>query len=349
MKLPSLCFLAFFILSGLAAQTVSSNTASLSGRILDDAGHPLAAKLTAFRMTSLDGFAEAEQQCDTTADEQGRFECKRLPAGKYIVRVSTGAREFYYPAAAEIEAAEFISLREGELGWAQVQTHSPQLLDVSGTFPKQPAAAAFALKVRAGPWLLNLGIPVRYDGNAGQFKISQLESGDYELTERWSKGGLQHESKLAFTVENLPLKDLRIQDDQLVQISGHLSTHQGIGEIAQIILQRLDGTNRDVRATIRDDVFQFEPVPAGQYALALPSTYRAYVVAITSGGKTSPGPSLAVEAGQSPISIVVQLAQPAIELQGSVTEWTSPEKRATVVAQSEDSGEISVVENERKP
>jgi hypothetical protein len=73
---------------GAAAQNVfEDDPASISGRVVDVSGNPYSAQVRIFQIVIREGFAYLYSMCVTNTDQQGGFECPKLPAGKFIVQV----------------------------------------------------------------------------------------------------------------------------------------------------------------------------------------------------------------------------------------------------------------------
>jgi hypothetical protein len=96
---------------------------SIAGHILDDRGRPgrgVVVELGNAEALRTDLYAGADEE--VVADEQGRFEFRPLPAGRYVVGVELDRprmadvldRRRYYPGVRQLTAATVIELDRGE-------------------------------------------------------------------------------------------------------------------------------------------------------------------------------------------------------------------------------------------
>ena len=106
--------------------------------------------------------------CVTNTDQQGGFECPKLPAGKFIVQVlslrrwgkqtqkaqdaaaGTIPKSIFYPGVTDLEQATPISLRSNEAGWAEVRVADSPGVEVTGTLTDHPPGAFLILKAELG-------------------------------------------------------------------------------------------------------------------------------------------------------------------------------------------------------
>ena len=93
---------------GAAAQDVREGQASISGRVLDVSGSPYSAQVRIFQIVIREGFAYLYPMCVTNTDQQGGFECPKLPAGKFIVQILSLRRWGKQTQKAQDAAAEMI-------------------------------------------------------------------------------------------------------------------------------------------------------------------------------------------------------------------------------------------------
>jgi hypothetical protein len=112
----------------------------------------------------------------TNTDQQGGFECPKLPAGKFIVQVlslrrwgkqtqkaqdaaaGTIPKSIFYPGVTDLEQATPISLRSNEAGWAEVRVTDSPGVEVTGTLTDHPPGAFLILKAESGGLTPNIGI-----------------------------------------------------------------------------------------------------------------------------------------------------------------------------------------------
>jgi hypothetical protein len=114
--------------------------------------------------------------CVTNTDQQGGFECPKLPAGKFIVQVmslrrwgkqtqkaqdaaaGTIPKSIFYPGVTDLEQATPISLRSNEAGWAEVRVADSPGVEVRGTLTDHGPGAFLILKAESGGLTPNIGI-----------------------------------------------------------------------------------------------------------------------------------------------------------------------------------------------
>jgi hypothetical protein len=342
---------------GAVAQDFHDGQASISGRVLDVSRNPYPAKIQIFQLVIQEGFATPYLRCDTSAGQEGGFECSKLPAGKYIVQVlplsrsakrtqeaqdavlETTPKLIFYPGVTDLEEATPISLQRDEAGWAEVRVADSPAVEVTGMFSEHASTAFLGLKAESKDGLiLDTGIVPIYDSKTGRFVISNVPAGHYQLAASWFVGRETRRAKLPFVVDAKSVK-LLLSATSDVEIKGQLRTFPSGVTISQILLVSTDGSVRDRNTQVKGGAFNFRSVPAGEYVLSLPPSQQVYVDAVSVGRESLNGSRFTVSPGQGIVNLELEL-RAGHTVRGSVNEWKGSAVSAEVIAQSEDSGQI---------
>ena len=366
--IKKLCILLMSLASalGAAAQNAPKDQASILGRVVDVSGSPYSAQVRIFQIALREGFAYLYPVCVTNTDQQGGFECPKLPAGKSIVQVlslrrwgkqtqeaqdaAAGAipKSIFYPGVTDLEQATPISLRSNEAGWAEVRVVDSPGVEVTGTLTDHEPGTFLILKAESGGLTLNLGINPQYDSNTGRFVISNVPAGHYQLTANWFVSQGERRATLPFVVDATPVDNLLLSATPNVEISGQLPTLPLGVTISQLLLMSTDDSTRDRNTSVKDGAFNFGSVPAGEYILSFPLGQQVYVDAVSVGGKSVGGSRFSVGPGQGTVNLELEVKGPSIPIRGSVKEWEGSAVSAEVIAQAEDSGEIYKVTTDKR-
>jgi len=181
-----------------AAQDMHEGRSSMSGRVLDVHSSPYPAKVQVFQISIRDGFATMRPSCMTDTDMEGKFECSKLPDGKFIVQVLPSSRaesqtqkapdsegkaipaSIFYPGVTDLEDAMPIFLHANEAGWADIRVAYAPAVEVTGELADRVPPASFKLKaVSEDGLILDTGIEPIYDRRTGRFSISNVPAGHY--------------------------------------------------------------------------------------------------------------------------------------------------------------------------
>jgi hypothetical protein len=333
--------------------------ASISGRILNVYSSPYPAKVWVFQILIHDGFATMLPSCVTDTDLEGKFECSKLPDGKFIVEVLPSRRSksqkqkapdsegeaipasIFYPGVTDIEDAMPIFLHANEAGWDDIRVAYAPTVEVTGELTDHVPPASFKLEALSEDGLvLDTGIQPTYDRRTGRFSISNVPAGHYQLTANWLTSRDIGHATLPFAVGVNPVDRLLLSSMLDVEITGRLSALPAGVTVSQVTLASTDGSIRDLSAPVKDGTFNFRSVPVGTYTLSFPSSQQVYVDAISVGGNSFSGSRFTVSPGQRTLNLELVVKGPSIPLQGSVKKWDGEDKSAEVIAQSEESGQI---------
>jgi hypothetical protein len=198
--MKKVCILLIGLIStlGATAQDVHEEQASISGRVLDVSSSPYPADVQVLQIVIREGFASLYSRCATNVGTDGRFECLKLPRGKFIVQIlplpqlvkqkvhdaATGTipESIFYPGVTDLEQATPVSLRNNEAGWVEVRVVESSAVKVTGALPAHARIASFSLKAESGGLTLNTAMNPSYDQNTGKFVLPNVPPGHYQLT-----------------------------------------------------------------------------------------------------------------------------------------------------------------------
>ncbi len=190
----------------LSVNLTLSRAGAIAGRVVDDAGEPLAdVQVQAFRRHVTDnGTQFTAAGVADRSDDTGAFRLYAIPPGTYYVRavadaadrapgfIIIDARDIYYPGSTDPQLAETVTVTAGQ-DQAGIVIVIPQIaagVRVSGTIfsangHTAPDQTSVELIRRAGTWRASAGLIARVAN--GRFSIEGVTPGDYILS---AVGGL---------------------------------------------------------------------------------------------------------------------------------------------------------------
>ncbi len=180
--------------------------AAITGRVVDDLGDPfVGANVTAGRVVRTEGRPRLVAAASAQTDDLGEYRLAGLPAGSYIVSVSSrpnenpgsfdgvGAGEatswarLYHPSTANLAQAQSLSLRAGDtipsIDFSLTPIRRPGLSLTVSDQTGQPAEGTFTLTSISSFDVFNRSGPIR-DGTGG----TSIEPGEWTLLVRGRQG-----------------------------------------------------------------------------------------------------------------------------------------------------------------
>ena len=161
--------------------------ASISGRVTDGEGEPVAAAIVrAWQETYTDGQRALRLVATVSTDDLGNYRLFSLAPGKYyvsaVIRDKTSMSPSFYPDATDVRSAGLVSLSAGSIAAAiNITYRSEAARTIRGTISSPYPEASAQLTPRIP--VVNqttLGVPV--DSRTGDFSIQQVSPGGYILT-----------------------------------------------------------------------------------------------------------------------------------------------------------------------
>ena len=265
--------------------------ARLAGRVVDADGNGDVTRVTAYEIRVVNGNQILLARCNTTSNKEGKYECPRLPTGRFIIAASTGKRAsrtpattYFSPAATDIGDAEPIVLTAGLDAWAEIHEAPLSGVTLSGKLYPSAPEAAFTFKAVAEGLAIDSGAKVAYDGKTGTFKVDGVLPGHYVLEASWLVEDAEHRAAVPVVVSKRPITGLRVDALANVTLSGTVVSKEA-NTISRLSMRRVDGMIPELTVPIENGTFLFPTVPSGEYIFSSPDQ-SVFVDSIVTDGKS---------------------------------------------------------------
>lgn len=329
-------------------------SATLKGRVVDEAGLPLPSRVDVMQQYLRDGRMRLDQRCTTETDKDGDYRCISLPAGKYIVVAhprrppnsmtktgdGTGIPAFlFYPGTTDLGSALTVELQDDAVETRDFAFARQAGIKISGRIREQPNDPAFVLYAESDGHIVDTDISVRYDQRSGGFYLDGIPNGEYRLSALWSQpGGKQFHATTHLAVQGTSITGLALSATHEPSVSGHVLLQDPRQKLPrQVILRALSPTTQDVSATVQNDgSFRFSAVPEDHYVLETVGDQGECVGSTEVHGSYHAGPQLLVTPDDGNLTITVNLETKPGSIRGALEQST----HGTLVVQSEDTGVI---------
>ena len=353
-------FLALPIFICMCADAQTGN-ATVSGRVAGYNGEALTAQVNVYQSQVVDGRQYLQQRCSVTSDADGQFTCPRLPAGKFLIRAiprflqgqkakegTSAAAPSFYPGVSDLSEADTISVLSGGSGWAEIRQPESTKVSVRGTVIPRAPEVAFTLKAESDGTAVDTGVRIHYAAETGLFDFQGITPGHYLLEADWLVNDFEHRAYVPFDVGESPIDNLEVTPLSSMRINGRIENVLNT-EVTAISLRRADGAVPVLNAIVKNNLFQFNDVPAGKYYVELESNHDQYVFSLSVDGKDYDGSFFAAD-GESEHTLDVKLQEPAFSIHGSVKPWDEDAGASDVVAIAEQTGAVfhTLTDRERR-
>lgn len=328
---------------------------AIDGRLVDEFGEPLMnARVRALRYTQVAGRLRLAAAADATTDDIGEFRLFGLLPGRYYVEalptpvgpVASGQRESalaptYYPATADIGAAETLRLGVGETASIQIASVRTPLHRIRGT-----ATDASGVPIRGRPITVDrlvgaLSTPSNSATTSpdGTFTLTDLQPGRYLLRMN-EMVNQQSESLLEVITLDDDIDTLSIQAQRSVRVTGRIvtDTRPAPPSTTLAVVAVHPGVADDLRipglgSVVRDDL-TFELVSRPGASLlrvnGLPSGWAMESVLVAGRDVTDAG--IELRPGQNLSGVEIRLTSRVTDLGGTVVDSRQqPVAGATVI------------------
>ncbi len=327
---------------------------SISGRVLDDDGDPLAgAEVALFQVIWRQGRFELSSGAAESADDRGAFRFGELTPGRYFVRARpAGARVVpaaiavpgetpqptWFGGALDHANAAVIQLMAGENRMdLDIRLRSAVSFGIEGR-----VAGIENLEIDTGNPLTRprLGL-TRVDSevrepmnspnlkNDGTFAVDRLRPGTYELTAtqgRYDSGytySLLGRARIDLRAGNLSGIELGLHPPVTVPGQVILDGDMPEPKTISVFLDGLDGAFGTTAVTNRTGKFELKNVGAGRYMVRVvdDAEDRAYLKRVEIGGSAAPDNVIEIAPGAAP-SLAVVISERGANVWGHVKAET---------------------------
>ncbi len=334
-------------------------TASISGKVLDEGGKPVAAKILVYRWFVRSGASNPAAICSTSTDAQGSYACTRLAAGKYVVSAYPADADplsaeqgraayplIFYPGVPDMETAVKVGLREAEAAWADFTFHAVHAGPLTVSIASRPASPVLALTADAGAFGLAVPYTLRYDASTGKATVTGLPDGRYRIIANWFAAGADHRASALVEAGSSPSsRDLVLTEDFDEGIRGQLRpTGNPAPKLPVSVTLVSCGMHRRQYASQveADGSFDFPAVEAGEYNLLMTGADGLFPLSISIGGREVQRRRIAVISGQPVGALDVEVGRSYASIAGVVGMSKPIAGKTGVVLQSLESGCESV-------
>lgn len=352
------------IVDGQRADIRRDRSAAIVGRVIDTNEAPVSANLMVYAQSIVDGHLNISAMCSTFTDSDGKYECRGLPPGRYLVcatakesppvhsgstRIAPAFSRTFYPAAFAIADASIVQLDPGITGLANVVMQSGLPGSLTGHLSARPYHPTIVVKTRFGAFDLPIQADTEYDPVTGAFVIAGLPRGTYSVSvDWWDSGRMRNGYGIADVVPGIDEKII-ISDVERHAVSG--SVHLVNDNLEQpalptsvelIGLAQHAGWQLDAKVA-SDGSFAFPEIVDGDYVLRTSVGSATFVSSITTSGRSIPGDVLQLRPGTLAIDLDVDLSLTRATVTGMLDADGFLPGKSAIVLESEEDHDVTVV------
>jgi hypothetical protein len=326
-------FLAFLCSLGLASQLLAGqidasrdSSAAIIGRVTDTHDAPVSADLMIYGRAIMDGRVDIFAMCSTSTDADGKYACKSLRPGKYVVSATVKHLETkldqpisvvyprtFSPAAATLDEASVIQIGSGATRVADIVIQPGPPGKLVGQLAARPKSASFLVRSHFGSFDLPIQGHVDYDPTSGAFSVSGLPRGTYSVSADWWAAEKMHHSYGISEVISEKEKTIILSEVERHPVSGSLRTVND--SLQQPLLPtsvELVGLGEHVGWQLEarvatDGSFAFPEILDGDYVLRTPAGSSVFVESISSSGRSGSTDILRLRPGEATTGLDVAL------------------------------------------
>lgn len=339
---------------------------AIQGTVNNLSGHTVRIRIEAFLLQTPDGSPAFAMECQTTADSEGRYMCRRVTPGRYIllaipdrgrglaISQSDILSSTFYPGTSDIEDAELVNVRPNTLNVFNYSLQQSPLFQISGRIDGEPKSADLTLyrldNMRA--LKLDSGQIVKYDQATGTFTTGEVAEGQYLLSGTWQLTSASREransqvtimGSVAVSVADGSASDVVLKPRSLTTLDGQLEVDgEHPGKAFQLQLQDIEDRQKEYRTIVKPNGdFHFTNLPSGRYQITELGIAGGYVSAVRVGGSTVESDQFDVP--NSPqVQVEVNASLHSKTISGIVSDWNPGDSHAYVLARNQLNGEVQI-------
>lgn len=290
--------------------------ASISGRVSDSDGEPVAAAIVrAWQETFTDGQRALRLVTTVSTDDLGDYRLFSMPPGKYyvsaVIRDKTSMSPTFYPDATDVRSAGLVSLSAGSMAAAiNINYRSEAARTIRGTISSPYPEASAQLTPRI-PIVSRTTLGVAVDSRTGEFSIAQVSPGSYILTAMSDEVSTQ----TSIEVGSAPAVDVRVAIPSPIEIRARISLEPAAAsagiEISDLFFGfRWDSDVPNLPDSIyspgKDNPFTIRLAPGDYRMRAIVIPPNAYVQSVRLGNIDVLNDGLHLDSSpQAPLEIVI--------------------------------------------
>jgi hypothetical protein len=319
---------------------------ALSGTVLDNIAEPVHASVTAFQLKIESGFPTPTQQCVAETDSDGRFACRTLTPGTYVlvIRAHSAAlgsvtravqkdtpvlysKFTLYPNLYDGNSVEVLHLGADRTLSVDIRVNDKPINALSVHVPQGAKGRRLQVFWQADDLLIPVFNDSQEPGQPDETNnVAGLPSGTYLLVKSWIDHGKKHEASGSITVNELSENTVSLDEINSYDISGSVTIApdaavraRGAGSIqaSKIVLSSAGQVppHRYVASLDGKGEFVLKDVAAGKYSVSLDGENGLYVSDIFVGDRREEGAT--IEVGENMANLPLVLTEKATS--GSVS------------------------------
>jgi hypothetical protein len=333
---------------------------SLSGTTIDENGTPVASDIIAYQIMADNGELQPMARCNVQTDVHGRFECKIMPSGRYILRVAPLVEQSqsdqktsattkpesvypvrFYPGTEALDGSATLELMPDRPGVAIIRfekTPGSTVMVRSGVVPKD---AVLSLHFHSDAFELSTAFSFAYESEQGAYVAHRVPPGLYTLAADWNVGGRSHHTSAIVTVDgNLPVVEVRL-DDVNGSLAGKVEMvdqmHQPLPKEIRVSCGPKGSKENLVSSVSEDGSFSFPTVTRGGCMLRFSAEKKLFICLIRINGRPLPYANTLIDPSPG-MRVEIEASSEA----GTIAVAVLKEEHASV-----DIGVIAVEENSK--
>lgn len=342
------------LLAGQQIDPSRDRSAAILGRVTDTQNSPLRADLVIYGRAIVDGRVDLFAMCSASTDADGKYECKGLRPGKYIVSatakplpskpdqppVSVTYPRTFSPSAGTLGEASIIQVGSGATQFADVIMQPGPPGKLIGRLTARPKSVSFLVRTHLGSFDLPVEGHVAYDPASGAFSISGLPRGIYSVSADWWASEKMHHGYGISEVLSEKEKTIAISEVERHLVSGSLhAVNDGLQQTPLPASVELVGLGEHVGWQLQakvatDGSFAFPEIADGDYVLRTPAGSSVFVESVSPPGRAGSTDIVRLRPGEAATGLDVALRSTNATVTGALQPDGFLPKRSGVVLQS---------------
>jgi 5-hydroxyisourate hydrolase-like protein (transthyretin family) len=354
------------IVTGAGLDTTSlvlslTPTASITGRVLDEAGEPVEhANVTLFRQ-DLTEATHITRFRNAMVDDDGSYELSNLPPGTYFLSASgqpwyavhprldqpglmwpyrsavdpaldVAYPELFYPGALDSSAAQPIKITGGEQITADMQLQPQHAVTL--TLRTQPGERPNGPTPQLVRSVFGNDEPIQQmqmENTEGEQRISGIAPGQYHLQQFAPGGGYPVQSPPIDLTNSLSMDALAPASLSTVTITLHSAPGTSLPETLQVSLRRVGSQPFSTNHASKNNIAEVTNVVPGDYRIVIFGSSRALnVLSLSSNGQPSPDKRVHVTGGGT-LVFDVTVSSASVTIEGFTRRDGKPDVGSMVV------------------
>ncbi len=325
---------------------------AVTGKVVDENGDPIMrANIQVLRSQVVAGQRSLQPAGSASTNDLGEYRVSQLPPGRYYVGTSvhSGAAPgmsygvVYYAATPDFTSATPLELMAGAEARADFRLEPSPAYTVRGRVQGAPPEASIILTLNAkgaADMFSTADHPVRLQQATGEFEITGVRAGSYELNAIAFRGGDRAVGSLELAVGKADLEGLSLVFRKPSQITGTVRVEdQERGSALDanrigVILRPRAAAGLRAQPSARllpDKTFLVPDVASGDYILQVTVPEPYYLKSALFGGVDASVAGISIGAGAAPPPLDIVIGAKGAEVSGTVVKDDKPAPNCAVL------------------